>query len=300
MDEGHKAAARAFSRRSLFASTGLLGLAAVGAAGMNVASGEVTQALYSASFEETTPNQLGPVVQTDRIYSAARGREVDVVTILPPGVRVAGLPMSILLHGLNGSARTAAVGGLGEVLTAGVMSRLIPAFGFIAVDGGDNYWHENRRGDDPMGMLLDEVPQWLAERRLGGPDGRPFACTGVSMGGFGAMLYARRMTERGRPANAIATISPGLMTSWADVSKRHAFADESQWAAIDPLRTVDKLGPAPMGLWCGDRDKFIDGCRQFISRAPLEVASITRGAHTEAYWRTVTPNVVRFLSGHVR
>lgn len=300
MDEGYKAAARRFSRRSLFASTGLLGLAAVGATGMNAASGDVRQVLHSASFGETTPNQLGPVIRTERVYSAARGREVEIVTILPPGVRVDGLPMSVLLHGRDGNARSAAVGGLAEVLTAGVLTRLIQPFGFIAVDGGDNYWHRNQSGDDPMAMLLDEVPQWLAERRLGGPGGNPFACTGVSMGGFGAMNYARRRTERGQPANAIATISPGLITSWAEMSKRHAFTDEAQWASLDPLRHIPELGPAPMGLWCGDRDKFIEGCRQFIGRAPLEVASITPGAHTEEYWRTVTPDVIRFLASHIR
>ncbi|MFI6869319.1 alpha/beta hydrolase [Nocardia sp. NPDC050406] len=300
MDEGHKAAARRFSRRSLFAATGLLGLAAVGAAGVNAAPEGVRRVLHSASFEETTPNQLGPVVQTERMYSAARGREVDVVTILPPGVPIGGLPMSLLLHGRNGNAHTAAVGGLAEVLTVAVMSRLVPPFGFIAVDGGDNYWHRQPSGDDPMAMLVDEVPGWLAARRLGGPGGKPFACTGVSMGGFGAMLYARRTTELGRPVDAIATVSAGLMTSWADMSKRHAFVDVASWAAIDPLRTIDKLGPAPMGVWCGDRDRFIEGNRQFIAQARPEVGLITPGGHTEEYWRTVTPDVVRFLAGHVR
>ncbi|NNH72378.1 alpha/beta hydrolase [Nocardia uniformis] len=300
MDEGCKAAARRFSRRSLFASTGLLGLAAVGATGLNATTDRTRQVLHSGSFEDITPMQLGPVIRTERVYSAARNREVDIITILPPGVRIDGLPMSLLLHGRKGNARTAAVGGLPELLTAGVLAHLIPAFGFIAVDGGDNYWHRSSSGDDPMTMLLDEVPQWLAERRLGGPGGTPFACTGVSMGGFGAMLYARRRTERGRPANAVATISPGLLTSWTEMSTREAFADEAQWASLDPLRHVHELGPAPMGLWCGDRDRFIEGCRAFIGRARLEVASITPGGHNEGYWRTVAPDVIRFLAGHVR
>ncbi|WP_306359165.1 alpha/beta hydrolase family protein [Nocardia sp. CC227C] len=296
MSERYRATARGLSRRSLFASTGLLGVAAFAANALNGPPG-VRHVLLRNAYEEITPVVSGPVIRHERVYSAARGREVDVVTILPPGVRVRDLPISILLHGLKGNAHTAAgVGGIGHALATAVTARLTPPFGFVAVDGGDSYWHENHPGDDPMSMLLDEVPHWLAAR---GHAETPFACTGVSMGGFGAMLYARRRTERGDPVRAVATISPGLLTSWADMRRRNAFASESQWAALDPLRNIGKIGPAPMALWCGDRDKFVHGCREFIARAPLEIASITPGGHTDAYWRTVTPEVVAFLGRHV-
>lgn len=290
MGEGY----RKFSRRSLFAATGLLGLAAAGAtvsAGVNAAPGEVHREL-KAVFG------IDPAIRSERVYSAARGREVNIVTILPPGVPTEGLPMSLLLHGLHGNAHDAAVGGLAEVLAAGVATRLVRPFGFLAVDGGDNYWHP-RQSDDPMGMLLDEAPQWLAARGLGGPGGQPFACTGVSMGGFGALLYSRRRNERGRPTNATAAISPGLITNWPEMSKRNAFTSADEWAALDPLRNIDKLGPAPTGVWVGDGDKFIQGCRQFMSTAPLEIARVTPGGHTEEYWRTITPDVVGFLGRHV-
>ncbi|MBF6236508.1 alpha/beta hydrolase [Nocardia otitidiscaviarum] len=296
MSEGCRAVGRGLSRRSLFASTGLLGLAAVGMSAVSPPAGDVRHVLVHNSTEEITATLPGPVVRIERVYSAARGREVDVVTIVPGGVRTDHLPMSILLHGRKGSARTAAVGGLAEKLAAAVTAGRVPPFGFLAVDGGDNYWHENHRGDDPMSMLLDEVPHWLASRGLAET---PFACTGVSMGGFGAMLYARRRTERGNPVRAVAAVSPGLLTSWADMSRRNAFASEAQWGELDPLRNIDKLGPAPMALWCGDRDRFVEGCRRFIAHAPLEIAAITPGGHNDDYWRTVTPDVVRFLGGHV-
>ncbi|MET9489960.1 alpha/beta hydrolase-fold protein [Nocardia sp. NPDC006630] len=303
MDEGYRAAARKFSRRSVLASTGLLGLVAAGAAvsaGVNAApdaDGD-QHTMYGGPIERTVLG-IEPIVRTDRVYSTARGREVDVVTILPPGVPADGLPMSLLLHGLHGNARNAAVGRLGDVLTAAVSTRLVQPFGFMAIDGGDNYWHQHFSGDDPMTMLLDEAPRWLAARGLAGANGEPFACTGTSMGGFGALLYSRRRAERGRPAKAIATMSPGLITSWNEMSKRNAFANADDWAALDPLQNIAKLGPAPTGVWVGDRDRFIDGCRQFMSRARLEVALVTPGAHTDEYWSTVTPDVVRFLGRHV-
>ncbi|MET8426393.1 alpha/beta hydrolase-fold protein [Nocardia sp. NPDC004860] len=294
MVEGYPAAAWRISRRSLFATTGLLGLA--GACAAVSAGGNA--AVDPAEIGQTAAG-ITPVVRVERVYSAARRRDVDLVTILPPGVPTENLPVSLLLHGLHGTARTAAVGNIGDVLAAGVATRLSPAFGFVALDGGDNYWHDHGTGDDPMSMLLNEVPGWLAQRRLGAPGGLPFACTGTSMGGFGALVYSRRRFEQGRPLNAVATMSPGLLTSWTEMAKRNAFIDADQWAALDPLRNLDKAGPAPVGVWCGDRDRFIEGCRRYIATARPEVGLVTPGTHADEYWRTVTPDVVRFLSRYV-
>lgn len=279
---------RKLGRRSFFAAAGALGLAAAvrTPAHAQLASGR-------AALESE------PVIRAERVYSAARGQEVNMVTILPPGVSVDRLPISLLLHGRHGTAHTAGVGGLGVALAAAVTAKAVPAFGFVALDGGDNYWHEQPGGDDPMRMLLTEVPGWLAARRLGGRDGTPFSCTGTSMGGFGALLYARRRHERRRPLRAVATLSPALITDWAEMSKRRAFTDAEEWAELDPLRNVGKLGHSPTGLWVGDRDRFVQGCRRFVAAKRVEVGSVTPGGHTEEYWRTVTPDVIRFLGGHV-
>ncbi|MRH92072.1 alpha/beta hydrolase [Nocardia sp. SYP-A9097] len=298
MGQGYRAAARSLSRRSLLATTGLLGLAAAGAAvsaGVNAAPDG--NSLRAAGGGPRSVLGIEPIVRTERVFSPARKREVDVVTILPPGVPTQGLPMSLLLHGLHGTAHTAAIGGIGGLLAAAAAARLVPAFGFMAIDGGDNYWHKHFSGDDPMTMLLDEAPAWLAARGL---NAEPFACTGTSMGGFGALVYGRRRAERGRPVNAIAALSPGLITSWSEMRKRNAFADADEWAALDPLQNIAKLGPSPTGVWVGDRDRFIDGCREFMGRARLEVSRVTPGAHNDEYWSTVTPDVVRFLGSHVR
>lgn len=289
-------------RRTLLTTLGIAGVAVTGfgvtASGTGTAS--VREALLrAAGVASPVPAGTRAVVQVDRVYSKARGREVDLLTMVPPGVPTKGLPMSILLHGLHGSARWASVGGMPEVLTSAVGRRAVPAFGFVAVDGGDHYWQENIPGDDPMAMLLEEVPKWLAERDLGGEDGMPFACTGVSMGGFGALVYARRRAERRQPASAIAAVSPGLLTSWQEMAKRRAFANAEQWAALDPLRHLDALGDVPIGVWIGDKDRFIEGTRKFIAGKRLAVASVTPGDHDDAFYRKVVPDVIRFLGKRV-
>lgn len=230
----------------------------------------------------------------ERVYSAARGREVDLLTILPTKLAVEHLPVCLLLHGLYGSARQAAPSGLGRELVGSVARGAIPPFAFVAVDGGDDYWHAGA-----MAMLLDEVPVWLRQRGLGDTAGRPFACAGVSMGGFGALLYARRRNERREPAAAVAAIAPGLLLSWREMSKRRAFRDSQQWASLDPLRNVAGLGAVSVGVWCGTEDRFIEGTRKFIGLARPEVAFTGPGGHGDPFYRDVVPDLLAFLGRHV-
>jgi S-formylglutathione hydrolase FrmB len=279
-----------------------------GASGLSVAglaAATATGALpFSAAPQRvgvassTPATQLG-VPTIERVYSAARGREVEMLTMLPATSPRAGLPMSLMLHGLHGNARYAAPTGLLKQLSSDVARHAVPAFGFVAVDGGDDYWHENNAGDNPMAMLLDEVPRWLRERALGGTDGLPFACAGLSMRGFGALLYTRRRIERRQPPDAVAAIAPALITSWPEMSKRHAFHDATDWASMDPLRHIDATRAIPTGIWCGTEDDFIGGVRRFIRDARPAVAHIARGKHGDAFNGTVVPSVISFIGKHV-
>ncbi|MGC7094058.1 alpha/beta hydrolase-fold protein [Amycolatopsis lurida] len=275
---------------------GVAGVAAAGATGVLPFSEAMQRALGVASSNPAT--ELG-VTRVERVYSAARGREVDLVLMLPSKNPQRGLPISLYLHGRGGSGRRSAPGGLVNQLSGEVARRVIPAYGFLAVDGGpNNYWHEAVPGDDPMRMLLEEVPVWLAQRGLGGADGVPFACAGTSMGGFGALLYARRRAQQRRPPAAVAAVSPALITSWAEMSKRNAFRDAADWASMDPLKHLGDIQGIPTGVWCGTEDAFIGGVRQFIAEAKPKVGHTARGKHGEAFFRSVVPGLVSFLGKH--
>ncbi|MCI2416252.1 esterase family protein [Saccharopolyspora sp. K220] len=287
---GHGAATgRMLGRRSVLAS-GVAGLAALGL-GLTGDAGERPVSRAAPLADQTN-------VSVERVPSRARNRDVNLVTMFPKGVAREGLPVCLMLHGRFGDARKS-VGGLPTWLSASVAAGRIPPFAFLAVDGGGNsYWHR-WPGDDPMWMLLDEVPRWLAERRLGGENGQPFAAAGISMGGFGALLYARRRREQGDPLSAAAVVSPALITSWREMSKRRAFANEAAWAAIDPLRHIDALGDVPLGVWCGTEDRFIQGTRRFIQAAEPAYASTTPGGHNSRYYRKALPELVDFTGTHL-
>ncbi|MFD5827337.1 alpha/beta hydrolase [Lentzea sp. NPDC060358] len=285
-----------YSRRTLLAAFGVVVATALGVATyVSSSSSEASQQIATADRVNSKP-AAKPTIRFERVYSAARHREVTLAFYLPTGASPRGLPMSILLHGLHGDARHAAIGNLADVLTAAVAKGSVPAFGFVAVDGGDSYWHENVPGDDPMAMLLDEVPRWLKDRGYG----EPFAVTGVSMGGFGSLLYARRRAERGDPVAAAAAISPGLITTWPEMAKRRAFKNEGEWTSLDPLRNLKATGPTALGVWIGDRDRFIEGTRRFMREVRPEVSTVKDGGHDDGLYRKVTPDVIRFLAKYAK
>ncbi|MGW6936807.1 alpha/beta hydrolase [Lentzea sp. NPDC054927] len=285
-----------YSRRTLLAAIGVVIATATGVATYVSSSSEATERQIATADRVQATGAAKPTIRFERVYSAARHREVTLAFYVPTGPNPRGLPMSILLHGLHGDARHAAVGNLAEVLTAAVAKGSVPAFGFVAVDGGDNYWHENVPGDDPMAMLLDEVPRWLKERGYG----EPFAVTGVSMGGFGSLLYARRRAERGDPIAAAAAISPGLITTWPEMAKRKAFKNEGEWASLDPLRHPKSTGTTALGVWIGDRDRFIEGTRRYMREVRPEVGVVKGGGHDDGLYRKVTPDVVQFLAKYAK
>jgi len=279
----------------LIAGASGLGLAGVAA---GTAAGVLPSMQRVLGVTSSTPATRLGVARTERVWSRYRNRTVELVVMLPSKSPPANLPMALLLHGLRGRARSAAPTGTLAELGGQTAQKRIPPYGFIAVDGGDNYWHEKTPGDDPMGMVLEEVPQWLRERGLGGPDGLPFACAGMSMGGFGSLVYARRRVERRQPLNALGLMAPALMLSWTEMSKRRAFRDEADWASMDPLRNLDAIKDVPTALWCGTEDSFISGARRFIAAVQPEVAYTAKGRHGDSFNRTIVPSLVRFLGRH--
>ena len=261
--------------------------AAVGLiAGVATGTGPIARTLGAAG--QRVPQ---PVVRVERVWSRARGREVGLVTILPTELPIKDMPVCLFLHGLRGAAGSAVPGPFADLLVRQVAHEKVPPFALVAVDGGDNYWHENHPGDDPMGMLLDELPRWLRARHLGDV----FAAAGISMGGFGALLYARRRAERGRPVKAAAAVSPGLMT-WAEMRKRNAFASERQWAGLDPRNNVAALKGTPVAVWCGAQDPFADGTREFIAKANPRIGYIGPGAHNGQFFDRMVPDLLDFLA----
>jgi hypothetical protein len=258
------------SRRALLVGGG------VGTAGL-VAAGVVEQTRLRRLLGWTGPDGAVPdvppvAVSVTRQKSAARGCYVDFVTMNA----APGLPVCVVLHGRDSSARGMVTLGLPQFLAAAQAK-----FTVVAVDGGDSYWVARSAADDPQRMLTAELPGWLRAAGLG----EPRAVLGISMGCFGGLVYARQAGLRA------AVLSPALFRAWDDARTVNAFADEAQWASYEPLRHPL---PARLGVWCGYEDPFYDSAREVAAHA--ELAAFDHGEHTDGYWRRVLPDALRWLA----
>jgi pimeloyl-ACP methyl ester carboxylesterase len=225
------------------------------------------------------------------VYSHSRGANLNLVSFLPAGIAPATLPVCLLLPGMPGDPRRA-MPSLSAALSAEAASPGGRPFAVVALDGGENCWHQERPGADPMDVLIDELPAWLAAH---GFTGAPAVAAGIGMGGFDALLYARRRNERGGPVRAVAAIAPSLPTSWREASAWHTFQDETQWTALDPLRHVSALGHTAVGVWCGERDPYLAGIREFVKLAHPRVADTSRPGHSTGNLRVTLDGALRFL-----
>ena len=78
------------------------------------------------------------------------------------------------------------------------------------------------------------------------------------------------------------------------------FRQEAEWASLDPLRHLKSTGPTALGVWIGDRDRFIEGTRRFIREVRPEVGTVKAGGHDDGFYRKVTPDVVQFLAKYAK
>jgi S-formylglutathione hydrolase FrmB len=225
----------------------------------------------------------GPV-SVDRVRSSARGRDVDLVVVRPAGA-ARELPVCLALHGRSVGARWFLDLGVPKFLTAALRAG-VPPFAVVAVDGGDSYYVARDPADDPLRMLVTELPAWLAERGLAAPVG----AFGISMGAFGVLRLARE-----RDLRAVAVAGPALFRSWAEAKSRNVFRDERQWAANEPLRHVGEIADVPLGVWCGTDDPFADAARELADRADPQIAAIGPGTHEDGYFLRVLPDMIRFV-----
>ena len=178
---------------------GLGGLAAVAAAGAGglelVAHGVLPGKHYLAALDGACDVPAPPVEfsvpgpsYSGSFFSKARSRTVDYTIAYPPGHRRGSeLPLIVGLHPYGGNHRTV----LGRLLLARALAirvsgRPLPPMAMAAADGGGGYWNPHP-GDDPMGMVIDELIPRCQRLRLGTGRGR-IGTLGVSMGGYGAIL----------------------------------------------------------------------------------------------------------------
>lgn len=158
-----------------------------------------------------------------------------------------------------------------------------------AIDGGDTYWHARADGTDSGAMVLEDLLPVLAE--AGAPVDR-IGFTGVSMGGYGALLLATQLpAER---VLGVAAVSAAIYFSLSESTG--AFDDEADFAEHDLFRRIDALRELPVWLACGASDSFAETNRALAAELPDAVTVFDQGAHDGTYFEGHWPEGMAFLA----
>ncbi|MFI0481076.1 alpha/beta hydrolase [Actinomadura sp. 9N215] len=232
-------------------------------------------------------------------WRSARRRTAVTAAIVPPadGRSLRGLPVAVALHG-TGDTATSAVANLNlhHYLPDAVANGGVPPFVLVAVDGGrDSYWHPRADGADPIGMITDELLPRLRDR---GARTDSVGAIGWSMGGYGALVLARRLGAA-RTAAVVAS-SPALFASYEDAraTNRRAFDGRADFARNDVFASLDALKGVPLRVDCGNSDPFAGMARRFRDRARPEGA-MSGGCHDGAFWQRLLRPQLAFLGHHL-
>jgi S-formylglutathione hydrolase FrmB len=303
------------SRRTvLFGGLGLAAVA-VGAAGYELVQegtlpGKYMLARLDGACGSSPPFPAGrrPVRHVVTFESAYRHTAVQMVTLIPAGAAAgSGRGIVLALHGAGSSATA-----LSSQVAVAMTAARTPTFAVICVDGGDTYWHTRADGDDPIGMILHEVlpraaAAGLATRRIG--------IAGESMGGYGALLLAERIsgaaaarrTTGAVPAVAAVTaMSPAIFATYADARSAdvRAFDSQADFTRHDVFAGISALRHVPTWVTCGVDDPFQTEAARFTA----QLAALTRhrvpggiigGCHDEAFWLRNLPAALSFIEGHL-
>ena len=183
----------------------------------------------------------------------------------------------------------------GLALKAG--GRPLAPMAMVTVDGGDGYWNPHP-GDNPMAMVIDELIPRCQRLGLGRPPQR-IATLGVSMGGYGALLFAEKYP---RLIAAVAAISPAIWISYPQARQANpaAYASAAAFAAGDVITHAAALRRRPVRVAAGSGDPFYPGVR-VLARA-LEATAVVDfgpGCHDDSFFAAQEPPSLAFLAGHL-
>lgn len=235
---------------------------------------------------------LGPTV-SGTFYSAAREQVVGYSVGYPPGYHQGDeLPLVVMLHGFGGNHLTALAG---LTPSQAVALRGVPPMALVTVDGGNGYWNPHP-GDDPMGMLVEElIPRCqglgLGRSRIG--------AMGISMGGYGALLLAEKHPTL---LHAVAAISPAIWTSYdqARAANAGAYASTAAFTANDVVTHAGALAGIPVRVASGYGDPFYPGVQELASALPAgAVVDFTKGCHIGSFFTSQEQPSVEFLARYL-
>jgi predicted esterase len=243
------------------------------------------------SYGEPGPSLSGS------FYSRARAMTVGYTIAYPPGHGPGsrGLPLIVALHGYGGNHTNAMSGNPAQWLALRTRDGdLLRPMVIVTADGGNLYWHRHGH-DDPMAMLVNELIPTCRRRGLTGQ----LAATGISMGGYGALLLAEHHPTLVSVASAI---SPAIWTTYTQAAAANPQASTSRidFAANDVITQAARLDGVSVRIAGGASDPFHPGQLELLRALGTHTATyFGAGCHDHAFFASQEPPSLEFIATHL-
>jgi enterochelin esterase-like enzyme len=268
------------------------------------------------------PWQQGIVLEGLSLESRVLSRPVNYAIYLPPGYHDSSrrYPVVYLLHGFtdNESAWVQ----FGEVQSAadrGISEGTIPPMIIVMPDAGVSWYINDFAGKEPYeDMFMEELIPWIDDQYRTRPGKEFRAVSGLSMGGYGALLYAMRHPDL---FSSCAAFSAGVHTpeeivQMEDEGYQRIFAHlygpdlrgqgrlTDHWKSYSPVEMARSLPEETLKKvrWyidCGDDDFLYKGNSALHvilrNRQIPHQYRVRDGAHNWTYWRTWIIEGLRFV-----
>lgn len=245
---------------------------------------------------------------------------------LPPGYEMSKrtYPVVYLLHGYgDDDAAWIHNGEIAETLDRAIAGRQSTPMIVVMPDGGTSWFVNSVDGASKWeDYFFKEFMPFIEERFRVRTQRGSRAIGGISMGGYGALSYALRHSDR---FSACMALSPGLRGQeevvaipperWAQVyapvfgAAKGEARLSSHWQAHNPLKVLenvkaDVLPQTRIYLDCGDRDPLLKGT--FAFHALMDARNVSHalrvrgGGHSWGYWRSGLLAGLTYLSDAFR
>jgi pimeloyl-ACP methyl ester carboxylesterase len=149
-----------------------------------------------------------------------------------------------------------------------------------------------------MAMVISELIPRCQRLGLGRPPYR-IGTIGISMGGYGAILFAEKYP---RLIAAVAAISPAIWTRYSQANRANsgAYASAADFADDDVVTHADALAGIPVRVASGYSDPFRPGVESLArTLPPAAVVSLSTGCHTSPFFVSEEPPSLTFLARHL-
>jgi enterochelin esterase-like enzyme len=282
---------------------GAIGVIAAGAAGVELVSHGVLPGKYRLDEIDGACSATGPPLRFSKpgtmhpghFYSQARQRDVDYTVAYPPGHGPgSSLPLVVVLHA-HGATSANPLSGI--TLGDACALEALPPMAMVAADGGNGYWNPHP-GDDPMGMVIDELIPMCQSLGLGRSPQR-IGTMGISMGGYGALLMGETYP---RLFSAVAAISPAIWTTYAQARSANdgAYATARDFARNDVVTHASALAGMPVRVASGIDDPFHPGVEALAEALPPgAIVDFSSGCHTGSFFQAQEEPSLAFLGKHL-